>query len=138
MLCVPSCFIRVRLLVTLWTVAHQAPLSMGFPRQEYYSGLPFPFPWDHPDPGMDPVSLTSLALAMGWFFTISVTWQVLRQTIGNGYRQLVKENWAWVSEETVLNKRSSILHLEFGQAAVNWVLFTSKCSRFQNFTDNFF
>ena len=134
----PSCFIRVRLLVTLWTVAHQAPLSMGFPRQEYYSGLPFPFPWDHPDPGMEPVSLTSLALAMGWFFTISVTWQVLRQTIGNGYRQLVKENWAWVSEETVLNKRSSILHLEFGQAAVNWVLFTSKCSRFQNFTDNFF
>ena len=120
------------------TVAHQAPLSMGFPRQEYYSGLPFPFPWDHPDPGMEPVSLTSLALAMGWFFTISVTWQVLRQTIGNGYRQLVKENWAWVSEETVLNKRSSILHLEFGQAAVNWVLFTSKCSRFQNFTDNFF
>ena len=138
MLCVPSYFIRVRLLVTLWTVAHQAPLSMGFPRQEYYSGLPFPFPWDHPDPGMEPVSLTSLALAMGWFFTISVTWQVLRQTIGNGYRQLVKENWAWVSEETVLNKRSSILHLEFGQAAVNWVLFTSKCSRFQNFTDNFF
>ena len=124
--------------MTLWTVAHQAPLSMGFPRQEYYSGLPFPFPWDHPDPGMEPVSLTSLALAMGWFFTISVTWQVLRQTIGNGYRQLVKENWAWVSEETVLNKRSSILHLEFGQAAVNWVLFTSKCSRFQNFTDNFF
>ena len=134
----PSCFIRVQLLVTLWTVAHQAPLSMGFPRQEYYSGLPFPFPWDHPDPGMEPVSLTSLALARGWFFTISVTWQVLRQTIGNGYRQLVKENWAWVSEETVLNKRSSILHLEFGQAAVNWVLFTSKCSRFQNFTDNFF
>ena len=124
--------------MTPWTVAHQAPLSMGFPRQEYYSGLPFPFPWDHPDPGMEPVSLTSLALAMGWFFTISVTWQVLRQTIGNGYRQLVKENWAWVSEETVLNKRSSILHLEFGQAAVNWVLFTSKCSRFQNFTDNFF
>ena len=97
----PSCFIRVRLFVTLWTVAHQASLSMGFPRQEYYSGLPFPFPWDHPDPGMEPVSLTSLALAMGWFFTISVTWKVLRQTIGNGYRQLVKENWAWVSEETV-------------------------------------
>ena len=97
----PSCFIRVQLFVTLWTVAHQAPLSMGFPRQEYYSGLPFPFPWDHPDPGMEPVSLTSLTLAMGWFFTISVTWKVLRQTIGNGYRQLVKENWAWVSEETV-------------------------------------
>ena len=38
--------------VTPWTVAHQAPLSMEFPRQEYWSGLPFPSPGDHPDPGM--------------------------------------------------------------------------------------
>ena len=36
----------------LWTVAHQAPLSMGFSRQEYWSGLPFPSPGDHPDPGI--------------------------------------------------------------------------------------
>ena len=96
-----SRFSSIQLFVTLWITACQVSLSMGFPRQEYYSGLPFPFPWDHPDPGMEPVSLTSLTLAMGWFFTISVTWKVLRQTIGNGYRQLVKENWAWVSEETV-------------------------------------
>ena len=39
-----SCFSRVRLFVTPWTIAHQAPLSMEFPRQEYRSGLPFPFP----------------------------------------------------------------------------------------------
>ena len=39
-----------------WTVAHQAPPSMGFPRQEYWSGLPFPFPGDLPDPGMKPGS----------------------------------------------------------------------------------
>ena len=38
--------------VTLWTVAHQAPLSMGFSRQEYWSGLPFPLPGDLPDPGI--------------------------------------------------------------------------------------
>ena len=41
---------------TLWTVACQAPLSMGFPRQEYWSGLPFPSPGDLPDPGMEPRS----------------------------------------------------------------------------------
>ena len=47
---------RVRLFATLWTVAHQAPLSMGFPRQEYWSGLPFPAPGDLPDPGIEPRS----------------------------------------------------------------------------------
>ena len=41
---------------TPWTVAHQAPLSMGFPRQGYWSGLPFPSPWDLPDPGIEPRS----------------------------------------------------------------------------------
>ena len=41
--------------VTPWTVAHQAPLSSGFPRQEYWSGLPFPFPGDLPDLGIEPV-----------------------------------------------------------------------------------
>ena len=42
---------------TPWTVAHQAPLSMGFPQQEYWSGLPFPSPGDLPNPGIDPGSL---------------------------------------------------------------------------------
>ena len=51
-----------------WTVAHQAPLSMGFPRQEYWNGLPFPSPGDLPDPGIEPVSPESPALA-GVFFT---------------------------------------------------------------------
>ena len=45
---------RVRLFATLWTVAHQTPLSMGFSRQEYWSGLPFPSPGDLPDPGIEP------------------------------------------------------------------------------------
>ena len=44
---------HVRLFVTLWTVGHQAPLSMGFPRQEYWSGFPFPSPGDLPDPGIE-------------------------------------------------------------------------------------
>ena len=42
--------------MTPWTVAPQAPLSMGFPRQEYWSGLPFPSPGDLPDPGTEPES----------------------------------------------------------------------------------
>ena len=44
----------VRLFSTLWSVAHQAPLSMGFSRQEYWSGLPFPPPGDLPNPGIKP------------------------------------------------------------------------------------
>ena len=62
---------RVQLFVTLWTVACQAPLSMGFSRQEYWSGLPCPPPGDLSDTGIKLASLTSPALA-GRFFTISV------------------------------------------------------------------
>ena len=58
-------FSRVRLFVTLGTVARQAPLSMGFSRQEYWSGLPFPPPADLPDPGIKPASPVSPALPMG-------------------------------------------------------------------------
>ena len=47
---------RVRLFATPWTVAYQAPPSMGFSRQEYWSGLPFPSPGDLPDPGIKPGS----------------------------------------------------------------------------------
>ena len=52
---VPSCFSHVWLFVTPWTVAHQAPLSMGFSRQEYWRGLPCPPPEDRPNPGIEPV-----------------------------------------------------------------------------------
>ena len=44
---------HVGIFATLWTEAFQAPLSMGFPRQEYWSGLPFPSPGDLPDPGIE-------------------------------------------------------------------------------------
>ena len=56
-------------LVTPWTVARQAPLSMGFSRQEYWTGLPFPPPGNLPNPGIEPVSLASPALASGFFTT---------------------------------------------------------------------
>ena len=58
--------------LTVWTVAHRAPLSMGFSRQEYWSGLPCPPPRDHPYPGIKPTSLMSPALA-GGLFTTSTT-----------------------------------------------------------------
>ena len=50
-----------QLFAILWTVTHQAPLSMGFSRQEYWSGLPFPSKPDLPDPGFEPVSPVSPA-----------------------------------------------------------------------------
>ena len=59
---------HVQLFVTPWTVAHQAPLSMKFSRQEYWSGLPFLPPADLPNPGIEPVPLASPTLA-GRFFT---------------------------------------------------------------------
>ena len=62
----------VQLFVTPWTIACQAPLSIGFSRQEYWSGMPYFPPGDFPDPGIKPMSLMSPALA-GEFFT---TWEV--------------------------------------------------------------
>ena len=64
-----SHFSHVQLFMTPWTVAHQAPLSVGFSRQEYWSGLPFPTPGDLPDPGIESASLVSPALAGGFFTT---------------------------------------------------------------------
>jgi len=51
--CALSCSVVSNSFATPWTVARQAPLSMGFPRQEYWSGLPFPSPGDPPDPGIE-------------------------------------------------------------------------------------
>ena len=66
---------RVRLFATPRTVAHQAPLSMGFSRQEYLNGFLFPPPGDLPDPGIKPGSLASVALG-GRFFTSNAAWKV--------------------------------------------------------------
>ena len=74
--CMLNCLSHVQLFATPWTVDHQAPLSMGFFTREYWSGLPFPPPGDLPDPGIEPVFLTSPALA-GGFFTSSTTWKAL-------------------------------------------------------------
>ena len=69
-----SRFSYVQLFATLWTVVRQAPLSLGFSRQEYWSGLPFPSPGELPDPGIKPASPVSHALP-GGFFASSSTWE---------------------------------------------------------------
>ena len=61
-----SRFSHVQLFATLWTIALQAPPSMGFPRQEHWSGLPCPPPGDLPESGIEPTVLMTLALADGF------------------------------------------------------------------------
>ena len=74
--CVCVCVLsRVWLFATPWTVTHQAPLSMGFSGQEYWSRLPSPSPGDLPNPGIEPTSPASPALA-GGFFTTSTTMDI--------------------------------------------------------------
>ena len=92
--CVPTCmlsrFSRVRLFATPWTVACQAPLFMGFSRQEYWSRLPCPPPGDLPDPGTEPSSLKPHALAAR-FSTTSAAWEAPRAGVGIPPRPALQE-----------------------------------------------
>ena len=81
-------FSHVQLFVIPWTIACQAPLSMGFSRQEYWIGLPCPPPGDLPDPGIELASLTSLTLS-GGFFTTSATQEATKNT-GVGSHSLLQ------------------------------------------------
>ena len=74
--CVLSRFSRVRLFVTLQTIAQQAPLSTGFSRQEYWGGLLFPPPGDLLNPGIEPVPLISPA-SSGRFFTTGAIFTIV-------------------------------------------------------------
>ena len=65
--CLACVLSRVQFFATPWTVAHQAPLSMGSSRQEYWSGFPCPSLGDRPHPGTEPMSLASPALAGGLY-----------------------------------------------------------------------
>ena len=95
--CVPRPCSRVRLFVTPQTVTHQAPLSMGFSRQGYWSGVPFPLPGDLPNPGIEPSFIKSPALA-GEFFTTRDTWEAHR-SLGsweNSERLCLNDVWSIV------------------------------------------
>ena len=74
--CVLSCFSCVQFRAMLWTVAGQAALSMGFSRQEHWCGMLGPLPGDLPNPGIEPMSSMSPALA-GRLFTTGTTWQTI-------------------------------------------------------------
>ena len=78
--CMLSGFSHVRFFATLWTVTCQGLLSMGFSRQEYWSGLPFSPPEGLPNPGIEPWSLMSPAL-VGGFFTTSATWETPNESV---------------------------------------------------------
>ena len=83
---------HVQLFVTPWTEAHQASLSMGFSRQEYWSGLPCPPPGDLPDPGFEPTSLMS-QVPTGRFF---ITWEDYPQPLQTHVHLLIIE---WIEFE---------------------------------------
>ena len=105
--CVLSRFSHVWLFVTLWTVAHQSPLSMGFSRQIYWSGLLCPPPGDLPDPGIEPASFKSPALAVG-FFTPSAT----REAPVCGSCGTTRQNW--VVEKQMVYSLQSFQYLPLG------------------------
>ena len=91
--------------VILWTVACQAPLSMGFSRQEYWSRWSCPPPRDLPDPGMEPASLMPPALA-GRFFTTSATWEVPKIRIQGSKKKIRKHLMSFPpsSQEAAFNQ----------------------------------
>ena len=100
-MCMLSPCSHVWLFVTLWTVACQIPLSMGFSRQEYWSGLPWSPPGHLLNPGIKPSSLMCPALADG-FFTNSATWEAPRCTKS-----------AYIVE--LLSSKGTILRFEYFQ-----------------------
>ena len=66
--------VKAMVFPVVWTIVPQAPLSTGFSKQEYWSGLPIPSPGDLPDPGIEPTYLMSPSLAV-MFFTTSAAWE---------------------------------------------------------------
>ena len=90
--CVLSRFNPVWFFATLWTVAHQAPLSLGFSRQEYWGGFPCTPSGNLPDPGIKPMSLMSLALVYR-FFTTSTTGKLRTMSVCVLVTQLCPTLW---------------------------------------------
>ena len=112
----------VWLFATPWTVAHQAPLSLGFSRQEYWSGLPFPLLGDLPNPGTKPVFLESPALA-GRFFTTRAIWKGLTDYISHYNIETLSANQAMVQSfsGTKYHWVPSLYHM-IGQVEVSIII----------------
>ena len=108
--CMLSHFSCAWLPMTLWTVAHQASLSMGFSRQEYWSGMPCPPPGDLPNPGIEPMSLMSPELA-GRFFTTSTTWETAH--LGNRKTSLGNLNNTYESKTSIKSLKTPLRKMHF-------------------------
>ena len=121
-LCILSRLSHVWLFVTLWTVAHQDALSIGFSRQEYWSGLPCTPPGDLLDPGIKPESLTFPALA-DRFFTTSATWEAHSFIIQ--LQNVWLKNWRSESHSVMFDSLFPHGYTVHGilQALVEWVVF---------------
>ena len=98
-----SCFSHAQLFAILWTEAHQAPLSIGFSRQEYWSGWSFPLPGDLPSPESKPMSLPFPALA-GRLFAPSATWEAPMFIRGRRKIMVMKSVWAGISASRFTNQ----------------------------------
>ena len=110
---------------TPWTVARQASLSMGFSKQEYWSGLPCLPPGDLPSPGIEPTSITSPALA-GKSFTTSATWEALLKSVAHLLSWL-SSNQAWFSYPCLAHSLAA-MHVGFFCAALSPVAHPSQCN----------
>ena len=100
---------HIWLFVTAWTVAHQAPLSMGFSRQEFCSGLPIPPPGDLPDAGVELTSRMFPAL-IGRFFTPSTTYRAYHTSSNFTQKHLPKRNKKIrLNREICINVHSSFI-----------------------------
>ena len=117
-----SRFSRVQHCATLWTVTCQAPLSMGFSRQEYWSGLPGPLPEDPPNPGID-LMFHYVSCIAGGFFTTRATWEAPTLFIGRKTKEFAwAEPWKapnlshpFVGERTQDQRRAGLVEVrEFG------------------------
>ena len=97
-------FSHVWLFATQWTIAHQSPLSLGFSRQQYWSGLQWPPPGELPNPGIEPTSLMSPALAGGLFIT-GTTWEA-PLSVYYSRNHIILSYLHWINIQVLFNFKS--------------------------------
>ena len=100
--------------MTSWTVAHQAPLSKSFSRQEYWSGLPFPSPGDLPNPGMEPRSLTLQANSL------------LSEPPGKAHYSVENRSFVIVIGKLMISRSTEFMECDFNVFYLHIILYISQ------------